>query len=233
MKRILVFLIFTTSLLSVRAQKSFTADGIAYSITSDNTVMVTSGKTKLASGGTYTGDITIPSKVTNSGVTYSVTAIDNYAFLSCSGLTNIHFPSGISTIGETAFSGCDGLTSIILPDSLTFIDESVFESCSKLKSITIPSKVESIGVMAFSGCEALKSIEFPASVNDINKYAFALCELESIKVNSNPPLVLNDDPFIGIDTSIPVYVPASALELYKEDSEWKKFTNIIGVSDKK
>jgi hypothetical protein len=232
MKKILAVLIFTTTFISIHAQKTFTADGIAYSITSDNTVMVTSGKTKLASGGTYTGDITIPSKVNYLGAAYSVTSIDSYAFSSCSGLTSIHIPSGVSTIGETAFSGCNGFTSIILPDSLTSISESAFEMCSKLKSITIPPKVESIGIMAFSGCEALRAIEFPASVNEINKYAFALCELESIKVYTNPPPYLNDDPFIGIDTSIPVYVPASALEIYKEDSEWKKFTNIRAMSDK-
>ena len=53
MKKALTILFFSLSLTSVHAQKAFTADGIAFSITSDNTVKVTSGDTKIPSGGTY------------------------------------------------------------------------------------------------------------------------------------------------------------------------------------
>ena len=56
MKKILAILFFSLSLTSVHAQKEFTADGIAYSITSDNTVKVTRGGTKIPSGGTYKND---------------------------------------------------------------------------------------------------------------------------------------------------------------------------------
>lgn len=50
------------------AQTTFTVGGINYSITSDSTVAVTTG-------GTYSGNITIPSTVPYSGVTYDVTSI--------------------------------------------------------------------------------------------------------------------------------------------------------------
>lgn len=87
-------------------------------------------------------------------------------------------------------------------------------------------------MMAFTSCEALTSIEFPASVSDINHYAFTLSSLESIKVNAKEPPVLNEEPFYGIDLAIPVYVPASAVETYKNNTDWKIFTNIIGMTDK-
>lgn len=54
----------------------FEAGGIYYNITSDTykTVEVTFGSS------VYAGDITIPSSVSNSGTTYTVTSIGNSAF---------------------------------------------------------------------------------------------------------------------------------------------------------
>ena len=59
----------------------FEVDGIYYNKNSDGTSV------SVTSGGNYSGSVTIPSQVTYSGITYSVTSIGESAFSYCSGLT--------------------------------------------------------------------------------------------------------------------------------------------------
>ena len=48
----------------------------------------------------------------------SVTSIDGYAFLGCSGLTSVTLPNSVTSIGSEAFRGCSGLTNVYsyIPD---------------------------------------------------------------------------------------------------------------------
>ena len=69
-----------------------------------------------------------------------VTAIGDYAFEGCTGLTSITIPSSVTSIGFRAFFYCSGLTSITIPSSVTEIGEFAFEGCSGLTSITADSK---------------------------------------------------------------------------------------------
>ena len=169
---------------------NFTVGGIKYNTTGTTTVEVISNN--------YSGSIVIPSSVTNSSVTYSVTSIGNLAFYSCSSMTSISLPSSVTTIGDNAFSGCTGLTSfnipstvtsigsyaftdcrslisIVIPPSVTKINTSTFGSCYSLSSITIPSSVTSIGEFVFYNCNQLTSITIPPSVTSIGTWAFSYC----------------------------------------------------------
>ena len=65
----------------------------------------------------------------------SVTSIDNYAFLFCTGLTSITIPNSVTSIGDNAFR-CAGLTSVTIPDSVTNIGAYAFAYCIDLTSIT-------------------------------------------------------------------------------------------------
>ena len=76
MKKLLLILVLGIITNLVYSQTSFVVDGINYTTSSDSTVAVTSG-------GNYTGIITIPSSITYSAVTYSVTSISDRAFESC------------------------------------------------------------------------------------------------------------------------------------------------------
>ncbi len=82
-----------------------------------------------------TGNLTIPSTVTNESIIYSVTSISYHAFHECSGLTSVSIPDGVTYIGEWAFYGCSGLSSITIPDGVTSIGERAFYYCANLTSI--------------------------------------------------------------------------------------------------
>ena len=133
----------------------------------------------------YDGSVTIPTSVTYSGKTYSVTSIGYKAFYQCSGLTAVKIPNSVTTIGEYAFSGCSGLTAVEIPNSVTTIGSYAFYGCSGLKAVEIPNSVTTIDEAVFSGCSGLTAVEIPNSVTSIGSSAFEACSgLESIIVES-------------------------------------------------
>ena len=67
----------------------------------------------------------------------SVTAIGNYAFYRCSGLTSISISNSVTSIGHFAFYGCSGLTSINIPSSVAYIGGWAFYDCASLGSVYI------------------------------------------------------------------------------------------------
>jgi hypothetical protein len=66
--------------------------------------------------------------------------------------------TGLSAIGDYAFSGCSGLTLITLPNSITSIGQNAFAGCTGLTSIKIPNIVTTIGEEGFSGCTGLTTL---------------------------------------------------------------------------
>ena len=87
-----------------------------------------------------------------------VTHIGEFAFESCSSLSDIYIPDGVIFIGESAFLGCIALTSITIPDSVTSIGRGAFSGCTGLTSVFIPNSVITIDVFAFANCSGLTSI---------------------------------------------------------------------------
>ncbi len=182
------------------------------------------------------------SSLTSMTIPNSVTSIGNYAFRGCSALTspvyNTHvfaymptsysgaytIPDGIESIAGGAFIYCTGLTSVTIPNSVTSIGDDAFRECSGLTSVTIPNSVTSIGNYAFGGCSALTSITIPNSVTSIGDYAFSYCSgLTSLICKAITPPTLGSDVFYNVDKSIPLYVPAGSVDLYKAADQWKEF----------
>ena len=120
----------------------------------------------------------------------SVTSIDDWAFFTCSGLTNITIPNSVTSIGHSAFRGCSELTSITIPDSVMSIGNQAFRDCTGLTSITIPDSVTSIGWQAFYGCTGLTSVTIGDSVTNIKTKAFRGCTgLTSITIPASVKII--------------------------------------------
>ena len=110
----------------------------------------------------------------------SVTSIGDYAFLGCSSLTSVEIPNSVTSIGDYAFSDCTGLTSVEIPNSVTSIADYAFINCSGLTSVTIPNSITSIGNSTFNRCSGLTEVILPPSIETIGASAFA----ENTKLSS-------------------------------------------------
>jgi len=97
-------------------------DGVLYNKDKTNLFMYPRGKA---------GAFTIPS---------SVTSILDYAFRSCSNLTDITIPSSVTSIEYGAFSG-SGITSVVIPNSVNQIDHLAFTN-TKLTSVTFQGLID-------------------------------------------------------------------------------------------
>jgi len=169
MKKQLLLFVFLLS-ISINYAQTFNDGLLEYTVTGGTNVSV-----KKYNNICPTGNLIIPNTVVDNGITYTVTAIEPYAFIDCNSLTNVSVPNSVSSIGAGAFQSCGALTNINIPNSVTAINDSTFYYCTSLASISIPNSVTSIGANAFTRCESLTSISIPNSVTFINFYAFYRC----------------------------------------------------------
>ena len=140
----------------------------------------------------------------------SVTKIEDDIFRDCTCLTSITIPSSVTEIGYRAFYGCTSLTSVTIPNSVTKIVCEIFRDCTCLTSITIPNSVTEIDGEAFYGCTSLTSVYCYAEKVPITEY----------------------NPFYGVPlSSATLHVPATSLEAYKTSEPWRKFGNIVALTD--
>ncbi len=115
------------------------SNGVCYNVTSSilpYTVEVTTNSNQYVDI-RYSGDITIPSSVSNNGITYSVTSIGNSVFYYCPDLTSVTLPNTLTSIGGWAFTGCYKLTTVTIPSSVTSIGDWVFSDCNTLTTINV------------------------------------------------------------------------------------------------
>ena len=199
---LLIFVALLTVIGSFAQGKYVTVDGLKYFLRSDS-------KEAILFANSYSGDITVPEKITDEGVEYTVTAfaddcfkecesltsvtipssvtsLGDYCFFYCSSLTNITIPSSVTSLGSSCFSACKSLTSITIPSSVTSLSENCFRDCRSLTSITIPSSVTSLGEACFYDCYGLTRITIPSSVTSLGLDCFRDCRsLTSITIPSS------------------------------------------------
>ena len=123
----------------------FIRSGVRYRILSESTVEVYG----LAYGNTP-DEVVLPETVSFCGVTFSVVAIGNSAFESCSSLTSVTLPEGLTSIGNKAFYACTSLSSVVFPSTLHSIGSKAFMECHALAEATSNSVNIVIGDNCFA-----------------------------------------------------------------------------------
>jgi tetratricopeptide (TPR) repeat protein len=144
--------------------------------------------------------------------------------------TRYDIPAGVRTIGPGAFWWCDDLRTIIIPPGVTTVDFDAFFYCLHLESLVLPESLTVIGKQAFYACANLGSITIPARVTKIGDKAFSSCEkLTAITMQASVPPELEGElwdmkyPLV----SVVIYVPAAAVQAYKNASGWRKYADRI------
>ena len=120
----------------------FEYGGYYYNILTDSTVAITY---KTYAGNSYSGNVTIPEGVRNTSTYtyYTVTEIDDYAFMGSTSLTSVTIPNTVTLISSSAFQNCTALRSVVMGKNCSFYDPTyygytlnVFQNCPNLTSIT-------------------------------------------------------------------------------------------------
>ncbi|MDE6383730.1 MAG: leucine-rich repeat domain-containing protein [Paramuribaculum sp.] len=190
----------STGTVTAEVGDTFTLDRLTYTVTSESTPAVKA----MASDTHISGEVVIPSSVSNAGKDYAVTAIATSAFNNCVSITSVAIansvksigagsfsgcsalisatlPTGISSIGNNTFYNCFSLESMIIPEGVTSIGSNAFFDCHSMTSVTLPTTLKSIGTDGLNRCSALTKIDIPEGVTTISNYAFFGCtELTSI-----------------------------------------------------
>lgn len=126
-------------------------------------------------GNQVSGNLIIPSVVSDGRHNFTVTEIGDYAFYGCSDLTSASIPNSVTRIGWAAFEGCSGLSEMNIPNSVTEIETYGFHGCSGLKKLTISNSLRQINTAVFQGCSSLTDLTIPNSVEEIGTEAFDSC----------------------------------------------------------
>lgn len=140
--------------------------------------------------------------------------IAGYAFAYNIYINTVSIPSNVKTIGLYAFSHMDGLTSISLTDGLEKLKAGAFAYNEQLLVLRIPQSIKEIGSYAFGGCKEL---------TDVYCYATSLPTTSGVTKKDQ-----FDDCGISYAT---LHVPQQSLESYKRNEPWKKFGNIVALTD--
>lgn len=150
--------------------------------------------------------------ITDIVFTDGVTSIGNWAFINCTGLTDITIPDSVTSIpGDDAFENCTALTSINVGNGnssyssrdgvLYSQDGKTLLYCPKGRTgaFTIPDGVTALGDGndswgAFYNCTGLTSIAIPASVSGGSESAFQGCtSLTAFNVSSSNSILSSRD----------------------------------------
>lgn len=126
------------------------------------------------------------------------------------GLTKLYFITNmgvnLETIGDNAFNGCTLLEQISWHDYIKTIGANAFKN-TKVENVVLPETLTSIGDGAFSGCSSM---------------------LQVVLLGKTPPtLSSNSHAFDG--STCKIYVPASAVNTYKNATGWSKYASRIAT----
>ena len=119
--------------------------------------------------------IQIPTTVSWSEGSFSVTAVADKGFENNTNLTTITLPESVKTVGNKAFYGCSKLSAVTF-NGQTAIGDEAFRNCVSLINISLPNGLKTIGDRAFQGANSITQIEFKDGIESIGAFSFMDCK---------------------------------------------------------
>ncbi len=229
--------------------------------TATNTLLFGCKKSVIPDGVTKIGESAFScTGLTSVIIPESVTEIGTQAFYACRSLTSITIPNSVTSIGAGAFGGCFGLTAVYITnleawcsfdfysfygnyDSPLAYAGHLYLNGEEVQDLVIPNGVSSIGHNAFQGCSTLTSVVIPNSVTSIGANAFSMCNnmtdvyCYAEQVPEAKPYREEYEYFSVVIwdnlncQNATLHVPEGSIEAYRNDYQWKKFENIVALTD--
>ena len=117
----------------------------------------------------------------------SLETIEDGAFASLEGFTELTIPKGVKDLASTAFFGCNKLTTVKVAEdneNLCAIDDVVYDKkvttlvfCPPTKEkVEMPQSISRVAAKSFVGCESLKEIKFTGNAPTFEDNCFILSE---------------------------------------------------------
>ncbi|MBR5062390.1 MAG: leucine-rich repeat protein [Prevotella sp.] len=138
-----------------------------------------------------------------------VTNIGSYTFRNCTNLSEVKIANSVETIGKMAFYNCPSLQSIVIPEGVSYIDYRTFRNCTSLSTVYLPGSLTSMNDDAFGNCPL----------------ATVYCSATTVPTVEGE----SSNNFNSLSENSTLYVPASAIEDYKDTAPWNNFANIVAI----
>ena len=196
-----LFLFFTLLMVGQAAMAyDFEVNGFFYNINEDSTTVTLT--TESGSFGSYNvvGDLILRRTITYNGTTYTLTAIDRYAFYHCEEMTAVTIPNSVTRLDDGAFYYCTKLEYVDMydnnidyvgydafkgtkwlanqPDGVVYVGKAVCVykgTMPENTSIVVREGTTCIAGYAFQNCRNMTSITLPNSIKTIGERSFAQC----------------------------------------------------------
>lgn len=145
-----------------------------------------------------------------------------------------------ATVTEHKFGVCFGGTCYdyyyaTFDKDITSVNYAAFYGNENIKSIYLPHSVQNIGICAFCACKSLSTVHLGRNIKSLETGAFLNSpSLKEIYCHATTPPALGEYVFRIDNGTQPypyvqamIYVPASAVETYKNAEGWNKFADYI------
>ena len=216
-------IIIASWLLPTLGLSSVLIDGVCYELDdAAKTAIVAAGSVE------YLENLIIPETITVDGISYTVTAIADCAFLDYHNLSKVQIKShSLTHIGYSAFERCWSLLELEFTEGLESFSYEAFKGCFLLETVSLPSTLKTIGDRSFMGCENLHIINIPASVTIIGDEWLSGCPVYLLNAELDQPLDIKASVFSGLDKQHCILnVPQGCTEAYQTTKVWKDFPSI-------
>ena len=180
----------------------------------------------------------------------TVTTIGSSAFSGCNNLENCDLSlCNITKIPDYCFQSCQKLQSFTIPSTVTDIGYYAFYYCQQFTS-TLPTGLKSLSYGAFyhadmsginvvipEGTEVnsdlfdytnISSIEFPTTYYE-HVGCYDYCS-NLTQVTMKSPTMVSNSNAVNNANSITLKVPSHLIALYKSDTKWSKYHDVVAIS---